>query len=45
LIDGHSGGNFSMSLATFGALGFTLLVIGWREVPIVDVNSNNLVHI
>jgi hypothetical protein len=28
LIDGHSGGSFSISLATFGALGFTLLVIG-----------------
>jgi hypothetical protein len=28
LIDGHSGGNFSISLATFRALGFALLVIG-----------------
>jgi hypothetical protein len=28
LIDGHSGGSFSISLATFGALGFPLLVIG-----------------
>jgi hypothetical protein len=28
LIDGHNGGSFSISLATLGALGFTLLVIG-----------------
>jgi hypothetical protein len=28
LIDGHGGSSFSISLATFGALGFTLLVIG-----------------
>jgi hypothetical protein len=28
LIDGYSGGSFSISVATFGALGFTLLVVG-----------------
>jgi hypothetical protein len=28
LIDGHGGGNFSISLATFGALGFPFLVVG-----------------
>jgi hypothetical protein len=28
LIDGHSGGSFFISLATFGALGFPFLVIG-----------------
>jgi hypothetical protein len=28
LIDEHSGGSFSISLATFGALGFTFLVVG-----------------
>jgi hypothetical protein len=28
LIDGHSRGSFSISLATFGPLGFPLLVIG-----------------
>jgi hypothetical protein len=28
LVDGHSGGNFSISLATFGALDFPFLVIG-----------------
>jgi hypothetical protein len=28
LIDGHSGGSFSISLATFGTLGFLLHVIG-----------------
>jgi hypothetical protein len=44
-IDGHSGCSFSISLATFGTLGFTLLVIGLGEVPIVEVNSNNLVHV
>jgi hypothetical protein len=45
LVDGHGGGSFSISLATFSALDFLFLVIGWREVPIVEVNSNNLVHI
>jgi hypothetical protein len=45
LVDEHSGGSFSISLAAFGALGFPFLVVGWREVPIVDVNSNNLLHI
>jgi hypothetical protein len=32
-------------LAAFGTLGFSFLVVGWREVPIVEVNGNNLVHI
>jgi hypothetical protein len=45
LVDGHSGGSFSISLATFGALGFPFVVVGLRKVPIVEVNSNNLVHI
>jgi hypothetical protein len=45
LVDGYSGGSFSIGLAAFGALGFPFHVVGWREVPIVEVNSNNLVHI
>jgi hypothetical protein len=28
LVDGNSGGSFSISLATFGALGFPFLVVG-----------------
>jgi hypothetical protein len=28
LVDGHSGGSFSISLAAFGALGFPFLVVG-----------------
>jgi hypothetical protein len=28
LVDGHSEGSFSISLATFGSLGFPFLVIG-----------------
>jgi hypothetical protein len=27
LVDGHSGGSFSISLAAFGALGFPFLVV------------------
>jgi hypothetical protein len=27
-VDGHNGGNFSISLGTFGALGFPFLVVG-----------------
>jgi hypothetical protein len=32
-------------LAAFGTLGFSFLVVSWREVPIVEVNGNNLMHI
>jgi hypothetical protein len=28
LVDGHSGGSFSIGLAAFGALGFPFLVVG-----------------
>jgi hypothetical protein len=28
LVDGHSGGSFSISLAAFGALGFPFLLVG-----------------
>jgi propanediol dehydratase small subunit len=28
LVDGYSGGSFSISLATFGALGFPFLIVG-----------------
>jgi hypothetical protein len=28
LVDGHSGGSLSITLATFGALGFLFLVVG-----------------
>jgi hypothetical protein len=45
LVDGYGGGSFSISLVTFGALGFPFLVIGLRGVPIVEINRNNLVHI
>jgi hypothetical protein len=26
-------------------LGFSFLVVGWRKTPVVEVNTNNLVHI
>jgi hypothetical protein len=45
LVDGYRGGSFSISLATFVNLGFSFLVVGWREVSIVEVNANNLMHI
>jgi hypothetical protein len=45
LADGHSWGSFCISLATFGALDFPFLVVGWRKVLVVKVNTNDLVHI
>jgi hypothetical protein len=29
LVDGYGWGSFSISLATFGDLGFPFLVVGW----------------
>jgi hypothetical protein len=45
LVDEHGWDSFSISLATFGALGFTFLVVGWRKAPVVEVDTNNFVHI
>jgi hypothetical protein len=45
LVDGYSWGSFSISLATFGDLDFPFLVVGWRKVPVVKVNTNDLVHV
>jgi hypothetical protein len=44
LVDRYGLGSFSISLATFGDLGFPFLVVGWRKVPVVKANANDLVH-
>jgi hypothetical protein len=43
LVDEYGWGSFSISLATFGDLGFPFLVVGWRKVPVVKVDANDLV--
>jgi hypothetical protein len=45
LINGYSWGSFSISLATFGNLNFPLLIVGWRKMLVVEINTNDLVHI
>jgi hypothetical protein len=44
-VNRYSGSSFFIGFAAFGALGFSFLVVGLREVPIVEVSGNNLVHI
>jgi hypothetical protein len=34
-----------MGLASSGNLSFSFLVAGWREVPIVEIDVNNPVHV
>jgi hypothetical protein len=45
LINGYGWGNFSISLASFGDLNFSFFIVGWREMPIVEINTNDLVHV
>jgi hypothetical protein len=45
LIDGYGWGSFSISLATFGDLDFPFPIVGWRKMPVVEVNANDLVHV
>jgi hypothetical protein len=45
LVNGYGWGNFSISLTFFGDLNFSFFIIGWRKTPIVEINTNNLVHV
>jgi hypothetical protein len=45
LINGYGWSSFSIGLAPFGDLSFSFLMAGWREMPIVEGDANNLVHV
>jgi hypothetical protein len=45
LVNGYGWGSFPISLASFGDLDFPFLLVGWRKVPVVKVNTNDLVHV
>jgi hypothetical protein len=45
LVNGYGWGSFFVGLASFGNLNFSFLRVGWRNMPIVEINTNDLVHI
>jgi hypothetical protein len=45
LVNNYGWGGFAISLTSFGDLIFSFLIIRWREMPIVEIDNNNLVHI
>jgi hypothetical protein len=45
LVDNYSRGGFTIGLASFCDLVFSFLIVRWREMPIVEISTNNLVHI
>jgi hypothetical protein len=45
LVNGYGWSSFPVGLASSGNLGFSFLVAGWREVPIVEIDVNNPVHV
>jgi hypothetical protein len=45
LVNGYGWGSFSMGLASSGNLNFSFFVTGWGEMPIVETDTSNLVHV
>jgi hypothetical protein len=45
LINGYGWGSFSISLASFGNLNFSFLIVGWRKMLVVEIDTNDLVHV
>jgi hypothetical protein len=45
LLDGNGWSSFSIGVASSGDLVFPFMIVGWREEPGVQVNTNNLVHV
>jgi hypothetical protein len=45
LVNGYGWSSFSIGLASFGDLSFPFLMAGRREMPIVEIDVNNLVHV
>jgi hypothetical protein len=45
LVNDYGWGGFTVSLASFCDLVFSFLIVGWRKMPIVEIDTNNMVHI
>jgi hypothetical protein len=45
LVNGYGWGSFTIGLASFCDLNFSFLVARWGKMPIVEINTNDLVHI
>jgi hypothetical protein len=45
LVNGDGWSSFSVGLASSSNLSFSFLVAGWREMSIVGIDVNNLVHV
>jgi hypothetical protein len=45
LINRYGWSRFSIGLASSGNLNFSFSMTGWREMPIVEIDANNLVHV
>jgi hypothetical protein len=45
LVNGYGWSSFSIGFASSGNLNFSFIVTGWREMPIVETDANNLVHV
>jgi hypothetical protein len=45
MVNGYGWGNFSISLASFGNQNFPFLIVRWRKMPVVEVNTNDLMHV
>jgi hypothetical protein len=44
-VNRYGWGSFSINLASFGNLNFSFLIVGWRKMPVVEINTNDLVHV
>jgi hypothetical protein len=45
LVNRYGWSSFSTGLASSGNLSLSFLMAGWREMPIVKIAVNNLVHV
>jgi hypothetical protein len=45
LVNDYGWGSFTIGLASFCDLDFSFPIARWRKVPILEINTNNLVHI
>jgi hypothetical protein len=45
LVNNYGRGSFTIGLASFCDLVFSFLIVRWRKVSIVEIDTNNLMHI
>jgi hypothetical protein len=45
LVNGYGWGSFSICLASFVNLNFSFPIVGWRKMSIIEINTNDLVHV